>query len=99
MSDLTSGFDANNVEPSVAYVPVPNGQYKAVIVDAQEKPTKDNAGKYLALTFQLTEGEHAGRKITTRLNLHNTNAETVKYARADLSAICRAVGVMQLKDK
>jgi hypothetical protein len=38
------------------------------------------------------------RFVWARLNLDNPNATAVQIARAELSAICRAVGVMAPKD-
>lgn len=62
------------------------------------KPTKAQTGKFLELVFQIIDGEFKGRKCWSRLNLDNPNAQAVKIARGELSAICRAVGVMQPKD-
>ncbi len=93
-----NGFNANEVEPAVGFDPVPAGKYLAVITDSKMKPTKSGVGNFLELTFQILEGEHKGRLVWARLNLDNPNAMTVKIARAELSAICRAVGVMAPKD-
>lgn len=62
------------------------------------KDTKSGNGRYLELEFTVLEGEFKGRKLWARLNLENPNATTVQIARAELSAICRAVGVMQPRD-
>jgi hypothetical protein len=48
----------------------------------------------LQLTFQILDGEYKGRFLWSRLNLHNANPTAVKIAQAELSAICRAVGVL-----
>jgi len=93
-----NGFNANEVDPSVGFEPVPAGKYLAAITDSEMKPTKSGAGKYLQLTFQILEGEYKGRLLWARLNLENANPTTVKIARAELSAVCRAVGVMTPKD-
>ena len=93
-----SGFDANEVEPAVGFDPIPAGKYLAVITESEMKPTRSGVGRYLQLTFQVIEGEYKGRLLWARLNLDNPNAMTVKIARAELSAICRAVGVMAPKD-
>ncbi len=93
-----NNFDATQVDPSVALEPIPAGRYAAVITDSEYKPTKSGAGKYLQLTLQILDGEHKGRLVWARLNLENANATTVKIARGELSAICRAVGVMQPRD-
>lgn len=93
-----NNFDASQVDPSVALDPLPAGKYLAVISDTEYKPTKAGGGKYLQLTFQIIEGEHKGRLVWARLNLENKSETTVKIARGELSAICRAVGVMQPRD-
>lgn len=91
-------FDAHQVDPSVALDPIPAGKYLAVISESELKPTKTGGGKYLQLTFQIIDGEFKGRLVWARLNLENKAEMTVKIARGELSAICRAIGVMQPKD-
>lgn len=93
-----NGFNANEVEPAVGFDPIPAGKYLAIISESEMKPTKSGSGDYLQLTFQVIEGEHKGRLLWARLNLDNPNSTTVKIARAELSAICRAVGVLAPKD-
>ena len=97
MADL-NGFDANNVEPTSNFDPLPAGKYVAAIVESETKPTKNGRGSYLQLTFQVLDGPHKARMLWARLNLENPNAVAVQIARAELSAICRAVGVMAPKD-
>jgi len=93
-----NNFDANQVEPAASFEPLPADKYLAVITGSEMKPTKNGAGKYLELVFQVIEGEYKGRNLWARLNLENPNAMTVKIARGELSAVCRAVGVMQPRD-
>jgi hypothetical protein len=62
------------------------------------KATKNGSGSYLQLTFTVLEGKYKGRVLWARLNLSNPNATAVKIARSELSALCRAVGVMQPRD-
>jgi hypothetical protein len=90
-------FNATEVEPSTGYTPIPAGKYLAVITEDEMKDSK-SGGQYLKLTFELIEGEYKGRKLWVNLNLVNSNPKAVEIARADLSAICRAVNVMQLQD-
>lgn len=92
------GFDANEVEPVSSFEPLPAGKYAAAISDSEMKPTKAGTGNYLQLTFEVLDGPHKGRLLWARLNLDNPNATAVQIARAELSAICRAVGVMAPKD-
>ncbi len=91
-------FDANEVEPSKGFEPIPAGKYVAVINDSEEKRNKAGTGTYLQLEFEIIEGDYAGRKLWVRLNLNNQNPDAVRMARADLSAICHAVNVLKPND-
>lgn len=93
-----SGFNAAEVEPSKGFEPLPAGKYLAMIVNSELKPTQAGTGEYLKLEFEIIDGEFKGRKLFANLNLDNPNAQAVQIARAELSAICRAVNVLQPKD-
>ena len=93
-----SGFNANDVDPASEFEPLPAGKYLAMITESELKPTKSGGGQYLQLTFQIVEGPYKNRIVWARLNLHNANQTAVQIARAELSAICRAVGVMTPND-
>jgi len=94
-----NGFNANDVEPtSTLAPPLPAGKYPAAITASEMKPTKAGDGSYLQLEFTVLEGSCKGRKVWDRLCLNHPNTQTVKIARGNLSAICRAVGVMQPRD-
>jgi hypothetical protein len=97
MADLR-GFDANSVEPAGDFEPIPAGKYLAVITDSEMKPTKAGTGSYLQLTFQVIDGEYRNRLLWARLNLDNPNDTARKIAQGELSAICRAVGVLSPND-
>jgi hypothetical protein len=93
-----NGFNANEVEPNTPFDPLPAGKYLAAITATEMKPTKAGDGSYLQIEFTVLEGEYKERKVWDRLCLNHPNAQTVKIARGNLSALCRAVGVMQPKD-
>ncbi|MBT6485277.1 MAG: DUF669 domain-containing protein [Planctomycetaceae bacterium] len=97
MADL-SGFDANTVEPSTDFEPLPADKYEAIITESEFKPTKAGTGRYLQLTFQVIEGQYKNRFLWARLNLQNPNDTAVKIAQSELSAICRAIGVTTPRD-
>ncbi len=97
MADL-NGFNANEIDPSMPYEPLPADKYLAVITASEMKSTKNGNGKYLELTFTVMEGEYKNRVVWARLNLNNPNATAVRMARGELSAICHAVGVLQPRD-
>ena len=91
-------FDASSVTPLSQAGVIPAGEYQAMIVESTMKETRSGTGEYLELVFSVTAGEYAGRRIWTRLNLRNQNQTAVQIAKAELSAICRAVGVMKPTD-
>jgi len=93
-----NGFNATEVEPTTSFEPLPAGKYLAAITESEMKATKSGSGSYLQLTFTILEGEFKNRVLWARLNLNNPNATAVKIARGELSAICRAVGVLQPRD-
>ena len=95
---LIDGFNANEVEPQSGFEPIPAGEYEAVITRSEEKTTRNGLGQFLQLEFEIVGGDYNGRKLWTNLNLQNPNARTVEFARTELSAICRAVNVLQPKD-
>ena len=92
------GFDAEQVEPHVGFDPLPDGDYVVAVVGSEEKPNSKGTGSYLELTLQVVEGDFKNRLLWDRLNLDNPNATTVDIASRQLSAICRAVGVMAPND-
>ena len=94
----TLNFNAADVEPSIGFDAIPAGKYQVIINESEMKPTKTGNGQYLWIEFEVTTGEYKGRKLWTRLNLENPNIDAVRMARADLSAICRAVNVLNPHD-
>lgn len=91
-------FNANEVEPNKSFEPLPAGKYNALITQSEEKPTKAGTGSYLELTFEVLDEEYKGRRLWARLNLNNPSDQAVAIARAELSAICHAVNVLELQD-
>ena len=93
-----NGFNASEVDPAADFEPIAPGSYTAVITESETKPTKAGTGSYLQFTFQIVDGEHKGRLLWARLNLDNPSETAVKIAKGELSAICRAVNVLQPRD-
>lgn len=100
MSQLN--FDASRVPPSTGEMePVPAGWYDLVMDQSEMKPTRDAAttgNAYLECRFNIASGQYAGRKLFSRLNLRNNNPVAAEIAQKELSAICHAVGVLQIQD-
>lgn len=91
-------FNANEVEPSSSFDPIPPGTYVAEITDSEERDTRAGDGSYLQLTFRIIEGEYTNRLIWDRLNLNNPNTTAKEIAQQNLSAICHAVNELNLTD-
>lgn len=94
----TMDFNAANVEPNSPFEPIPNDKYRAAITESEIKPTKNGNGRYLQLVWEVLEGPFKGRKIWDRLNIDNPNQQAQEIAQRTLSAICRAAGVLHVKD-
>ena len=93
MADLR-GFDANKVEPRAVMEAIPAGKYLAMITASELKANKAKTGQYLELVFTVLEGEYQNRKLWSRLNISHQNEVAMRIAQSDLSALCRAVGVL-----
>jgi len=91
-------FDATQVAPATAPEALPAGWYTCVMSESEMKPTQDGTGAYLSCTFEVIQGEHTRSKIFDRINLQNKNPVAVEIGYRTLSAICHAVGVMQVND-
>ena len=92
-------FDSNTVEPATGkFELLPVDDYLAVISDSTMADNKKTKGQHLSLTWAVVDGDYKDRKVFTNLNLVNESAETVEIAQRDLSAICRATGVLHPKD-
>lgn len=91
-------FNAEAVDPASSYDPLPVGWYPCIATESEFKSTQKGNGQYLQIVFEVIDGQHKGRKLWARLNLDNPNRTAVEIAERELSAICRAVGVMRPKD-
>lgn len=91
-------FNANSVDLTPTFEPIPTGNYEAIIVDSVMKSTRAGTGSYLQLELEVITGTYAGRKLWARLNLQNPNQKAVEIAHRELASICHAVGVLEPKD-
>ena len=97
MAALTA-FDATKVAPTASVSDcVPAGEYVAMITESSMAVTK-SGGEMLKLTVTILEGQHQNRKVWANLNLIHANPTVVEIAQRELSAICHAVGVLNLND-
>lgn len=82
----------------MGFDPLPPDWYPAIIESEEMKPTKSGDGHYLQYTLAITDGPYKGRKVIDLLNLNNPNQTAMEIAYRQLSAICHAIGVLQITD-
>ncbi|MEO5334155.1 MAG: DUF669 domain-containing protein, partial [Magnetococcus sp. YQC-5] len=98
MAQLGGTFDATQVDPNQPHETLPPGDYRVQIVASELRATKAGTGQYLFMEMEILDGAMAGKKLFDRLNLINPNRQAEEIAQRTLSAICHAVGRMQVSD-
>jgi hypothetical protein len=96
MADLT-WFNPAEV-PEDTFEPLPAGEYKVIITESTDTPTKKGDGKYFNLKLEVIDGQYKGRVLFDKLNYHNPNETARKMAQQSLKAICEAVGLAKASD-
>lgn len=91
-------FDATQVAPDTGMEALPAGWYNVMIVESEVKPTKDTTGLMLVMQYKVMDGQYANRLIFARFNIKNNNPVAQEIAYKQLSAVCHAVGVLQVED-
>ena len=71
---------------------LPAGEYPCVIVDLEEKPTKDGTGKRLNVKLQVISGSAQNRTILDGFNVVNKSPKAQEIGRGQLKAMCIAAG-------
>tara|TARA_R100000935_G_C2814068_1_gene156428 strand:+ start:53 stop:556 length:504 start_codon:yes stop_codon:yes gene_type:complete len=90
-------FDPSEVEASTyssdqSYEIMPDGEYKLMGVDAEEKQTQKKNGSYINAKFEVVGGEHNGRFIWQNFNIINPNETAQRIGRQELVAWATACG-------
>lgn len=99
MAEIPGGrFDADAVEPSTTMEALPAGKYLVAITESSTGRTKAGTGEMVKLVYTVLDGPFKGRKVFDNLCMSHPNAKTVEIARANLSAICRAINVRSPRD-
>ena len=80
------------------FMPLPAGSYVARVDEIEEKSTKSGDGQYLQITWEILDGEFAGRKIWDRLNVVNPNETAQRIGRERLIQLAAAAGIATLTD-
>ena len=80
-TDFEVQLDLTNTEAwdGEAAPPLPEGDYHVRVANVQNKPSKEKQTPMLAVTFEVVDGELAGRKIFNNYNYTNdTGAKRLK---------------------
>lgn len=103
MAQIGMMFDATKIDPATIggnQLPASDKTGWPVIISAsemKETQAKDGSG-FLELTLQIIEGPNQGAEGAYRLNIFNKNEKAQEIAHRQLSAICHAIGVLQVAD-
>ena len=99
MAFLDQAIDLSNLPQSEqSYELLPPGWYSASITKADLKATKDGAGQYIALRFDITGPSHQGRVVFGNLNIKNRSAKAEEIGRQQLGELMRAIGLARVQD-
>jgi hypothetical protein len=85
-------LDLQSVALMSSRVVVPTGNYPVRITKSELKETKAKGGYYIEVDFTIQAGEHKGTAISDRLNIHNSNQDTVRIALQKLKTIATVGG-------
>jgi Protein of unknown function (DUF669) len=96
MSQLN--FDATKVNPAGDRTPVPKGKYKVVLKTTDVKNTESNKGRFIACGATILDGPVAGKMLFWNINVQHENPVATQIGQEQLSALCYAVGVLQITD-
>jgi hypothetical protein len=91
-------FDASQVAPQERPAPIPAGIYNARIIESEVKALASGNGEGIRVVWEVLDGPCAARKVFQRINYRHANPKAEQIGQAQLSAICHAVGVLQLQD-
>ena len=91
-------FNAAEVQPDTHEV-LEAGVYEAVIVSSESQAMKSGNGMGFNFKFEVVSGPKKGKTVFAWITFeHRTSPDAQRIGQGQLSAICHAVGVMQLND-
>lgn len=93
-------FNAATVAPAQPIEPLPDGWFPVTITASEVKPTTNGSGIRFNFTCTVAADHphYKNRKVFEGLNIQNANPVAQQIAQEQLSALCHAVGVIQLQD-
>lgn len=91
-----SFFNTNEVTIQPDYEILPIGKYMTMVEVCEPKRTKDGLGVFIALTLNIVDGQHAGRKIFINFNIENQNKQAAEIGCSDFAKFLLALDVKVL---
>lgn len=82
----------DNVEASGSYEPIPPGVYTLRSVEQEMRDTKSGTGSFLAVQFEVVDGDFEGRRVFQNFNLVNANSQAVEIALREIKSWLAACG-------
>lgn len=70
--------------------PLPEGEYPVSIIDSDYKTTKSGNGHYVAIQFEVDDGEHQGRYLWSNYNIDNPNPQAQEIGEQQFAKLCLA---------
>ena len=94
---IFENFNADSIEaPKSDFELLPPANYNVRVLEATEATTK--AGDPgIKLTFEVTDGEHSGRRLWDRAWIRHHKETFASREQSRFASFCRAVGVPQPK--
>jgi len=93
MAQLDEVFDPSTIEDtSRDFSPLPvNVDFLVQITDDELKPTKAGTGEMINFSFEIVDGQYAGRKFWERVNWKNQSAQAQTIGRELLKKFTEAI--------
>ena len=91
-------WNAGDYEEGGNFEVLPKGRYLGMIVDSEEKQTKDKKGTYFEFEFDVVSpSSFKGRKLWARLNVHNPSEVAQRIGREQFNSLCAAAEMDKAK--
>jgi hypothetical protein len=82
----------------IGFDPIPAGQYKAIVTEADAVVPKSGDGSMIKMKLQIVEGEHKDRLLFENLCVEHSKQKVAEIAQARLRQYCEAMNLSVLND-
>ncbi len=99
MAQLPQAFDANQWDPTQSAGQLPIGKQPVVIKSSDVKAARSNENNgYIQFNLEVIDGPNKGATGPYRINLYNSNQQTVEIAHRQMSALSYVTGVFNVQN-